>query len=194
MYQGNIAEGSLLQGDSEDGAMFFDNAELDTLMEFAEAATIIPDDDAELTDTLKGKKVEAAISCAKKAQWYREKRIRNDLVHIIFEKRMEMIRRAQTVGEIKEIMEGTKPTFDGGKYITSKYGIPEEELVIWMIIATNHAPPYKVSMRIIELVQQVFGIDVLAPGADLSKASSSLRYDDAKQIAANHCNHDGDRK
>lgn len=134
----------------------YGDAEIDRIMEFAEAACIMPDPASE-SQSLSQARKRATQATLQRAAYYRGQSIRTDLVHVVVEKRLKLIARASTVAEIKEIEAEPKPRYTGGKFITSKFSVPEEELIVWSITSTKSPLIPAGVERYASLFRQVFG-------------------------------------
>lgn len=136
----------------------YGDAEIDRIMEFAEAACIMPDPATE-SKSLSHARERAAQATLQRAAYYRKQVIRTDLVHVVVEKRLKLIAEASTVKEIKEIEAEPKPHYTGNEFITSKFSVPEEELIVWSITSTK-APLMPAAVeRYASLFRQVFGAE-----------------------------------
>lgn len=93
----------------------------------------------------------------KRANSYREMQIRDDIVDAIIEKRTQLILDATTVQELKSICAEPKPHYNGNEFITSKYCIPEEEMIMWSCTSLK-APLNEAGFkRYMQLFKEVFG-------------------------------------
>ena len=73
---------------------------IDTVMEIAEAA-FTDDLDEDLPKAVLREREKALTDTLNRVSAYRERGIRNDLVHTVFEKRLQLIRDAKTVQTLK---------------------------------------------------------------------------------------------
>ena len=90
----------------------YGNAEIDRIMEFAEAACMMPDPAGE-SKALASARARVTQGTLQRAAFYRKEGIRNDLVHMVVEKRLKLIAKASTVKELKEIEAEPKPRYTG---------------------------------------------------------------------------------
>lgn len=92
--------------------MITGNKELDNIMEIAEAVFACPEA-GKYTKSVEEAKYEAIQKALKTTQYYREHGFMSELVHAVFTKKMEMIKNANTVKDLKEIEKGSLPHFNG---------------------------------------------------------------------------------
>lgn len=132
------------------------SAEIDQIMEFAQAACMMPDSAVE-SKSLTNARARAAQTPLQRAALYRKEGIRNDLVHMVVEKRLKLIAEATTVKEIKEIENEPRPHYTGNNFVASKFSVPEEEMIIWSLTSLK-APLMPAGFdRYMALFKQVFG-------------------------------------
>lgn len=131
------------------------SAEIDRIMEFARAACIMPDPKNE-SKTLSDARTKAAQTTLQRAAFYRKQGIRNDLVHAVVEKRLKLIAGATTVKDINKIENEPKPRYTGNEFVTGKFSVPEEEMIIWPLTSLK-APLIPAGFdRYMALFKQVF--------------------------------------
>lgn len=129
---------------------------IDAVMEIAEAAFSV-DPDENLPKAVLREREKALTDTFNRVSAYRERGIRNDLVHTVFEKRLQIIRDAKTVQALKEIQSEPKPRYNGGQFITGSACVPEEEMIYWSL-ASMQAPLVSEALnRYMDLFYQVFG-------------------------------------
>lgn len=134
----------------------YGNAEIDRIMEFAEAACMMPDPAGE-SKALASARARVTQGTLQRAAFYRKEGIRNDLVHMVVEKRLKLIAKASTVKELKEIEAEPKPRYTGNGFAASKFSVPEEEMIIWSLTSLK-APLIPAGFdRYMTLFQQTFG-------------------------------------
>lgn len=104
-------------------------------------------------------KLEAYLDTAGRITGYQNHGIRNDLVDVIFEKRLKLIGNANTVGELKEIMNQPMPHFDGNKFLPDPFSVPEEEMVLWSLTSLKAPLMPEAFDRYFQLFKQTFGVD-----------------------------------
>ena len=132
------------------------SAEIDRIMEFAEAVCMMPDPAGE-SKSLTDARARAAQTTLQRAAYYRGQGIRNELVHMVVEKRLKLIAEATTVKELREIEAEPKPRYTGNGFAASKFSVPEEEMIIWSLTSLK-APLIPAGFeRYMTLFQQVFG-------------------------------------
>ena len=129
---------------------------IDAVMEIAEAAFA----DDEIGDLLKAvlrEREKALTDALNRVSTYRKHGIRNDLVHTVFEKRLQLIKDAKTVQALKEIQSEPKPRYDGGQFITGPACVPEEEMICWSLASLQAPLVSEALKRYMDLFYQVFG-------------------------------------
>lgn len=132
------------------------DADIDSIMEFAEAACMLPDSESE-PKKLADARSRAVEDTLRRAAYYRKEGIRTDLVHTVVEKRLKFIFAAKTQQALKQIMAEPKPRYTGNGFDTSEFCVPEEELIIWSFTSLK-APLMPAGFeRYLSLFQQVFG-------------------------------------
>ena len=132
------------------------SAEIDRIMEFAQAACMMPDPAGE-SKSLTDARARAAQTTLQRATYYRGQGIRNDLVHAVVEKRLKLIAGATTVKDIKEIENEPKPRYTGNGFVTGRFSVPEEERIVWSLTSLK-VPLIPAGFdRYMALFQQVFG-------------------------------------
>lgn len=136
--------------------MTTDNRGIDDIMEFVEAVCACPEP-GEYAPAVEEAKYEAIVKVLSTTSFYRQHGIRNELVHTIFRQKIKMIRKASTVKGIKAIEKGPIPQFDGNRFVTGQYHIPEEELVLWSLTSLKGPLIAQGFDRYLELFKQVFG-------------------------------------
>ena len=112
--------------------MITGDKKLDNIMEIAEAVFACPEA-GKYTKSVEEAKYEAIRKTLKTTQYYREHGFMSELVHTIFTKKLEMIKKANTVKDLKEIEKGSLPHFNGNSFMTGPYHIPEEEMILWSL-------------------------------------------------------------
>ena len=83
-------------------------------------------------DKLFDERVEALVKLYGRAEFYLKQGFLEKVVCGFYRKKVEMIMQAEMKGEITEILELSKPHFNGNSFIyTSPYAVEEEELLLW---------------------------------------------------------------
>lgn len=73
------------------------------------------------------------------------------------EKRLKLIAGATTIKDIKEIENEPKPRYTGNGFVTGKFSVPEEEMIVWSLTSLE-APLIPAGFdRYMALFRQVFG-------------------------------------
>jgi len=135
-----------------------------TMAEYAEAA--------QHTAAVRKAKLEAYIDTARRITAYQEEGIRDDLVDVVFDKRLKLISDANTASELKKIMAQPKPYFNGNRFISDPLSVPEEEMILWSITSLKAPLMPAAFERYMELFKQTFGIssidgDAISNAAEL---------------------------
>lgn len=83
------------------------------------------------------------------------------LIDAVCEKKIGFIMKAETMSEVREIMQPPRPVQTYGKIqCRSPYHIPEEELMLWAHVSPNNNLTQAACKRYIALFEQVFGCSV----------------------------------
>lgn len=90
---------------------------------------ILEDDRKE--DHLKEAIVKALLEVKKKASGEAERGILFDLVLGMAQKKSRIIREAESISQLKEMVKPCGPYCSGGEFRPGPYHVPEEELLIW---------------------------------------------------------------
>ena len=142
---------------------------IDAVMEIAEAAFAV-DENGDLPKAVLREREKALTDTLNRVSAYREHGIRNDLVHTVFEKRLQLIKDAKTVQALKEIQSEPNPRYNGSRFIAGPACVPEEEMIFWSL-ATMKAPLISEALkRYMELFQATFGF---MPGEELPEEDDS---------------------
>lgn len=83
------------------------------------------------------KKLAACWTIRGVCEKYLERLIREDLVLTILEKKLTLVSKAKTSGEIDQILRQPRPRYNYGIWEENPLCIPEEELVWWAIVSAN---------------------------------------------------------
>ena len=129
---------------------------IDAVMEIAEAAFVVAETD-DLPKAVLRERKKSVEDTLDRVQTYRARGIRNDLVHTVFEKRLQLIKDAKTVQALKEIQSEPKPRYDGGRFIAGPACVPEEEMICWSLASLQAPLVSEALKRYIDLFYQVFG-------------------------------------
>jgi len=126
---------------------------------FASTLATLVFEDEKAPEKLTIAKVEALRKVFGVIRKYEAENFDRALIDAIMEKKAKMILEATTMGAIHEIAGLPKPRYDGVEWYTSKYSVPEEELILWSL-ASSKAPliPEAVE-RYLTLFKQVYGYD-----------------------------------
>ncbi len=102
--------------------------------------------DAQCASAARKEKLAAYIDTARRITTYQEKGIRYDLVDVVFDKRLKLIADASTACDLKKIMDHPKPHFNGSKFTSDPFSVPEEEMILWSLTSLK-APLISGRMR-----------------------------------------------
>ena len=89
---------------------------------------------------------------------YEKHGIREDLLDVIFEKKLKLILKAKTASEVKHASEPPKPDYSHGTWREDPFSLPEEELALWAIVSPNNMLIPPAQERYMDLFTRVFGI------------------------------------
>ena len=120
------------------------------------------------TKALAAARTEAVLNTLARVRRYREENIREDLVHTVYEKRLELILKASTVKELKEIMKEPRPRYNGQCFVSSPYSVPEEELIMWSLTSLWGGGPlnHYAYERYLSLFEDYFGFSISRGGSE----------------------------
>lgn len=76
-------------------------------------------------------RLEALKTLQSRLEEYRKNGYMAEMVTSIAWKRSRMIMEAETKAEMKKILAHSCPHYDGRRFVTDKYHVPEEELILW---------------------------------------------------------------
>lgn len=111
----------------------------------------------QLSERVLEEKISALWDTYNRARSYRAMTIRDDIIDAIVEKKTNMILEATTVQELKSICAEPNPHYNGNQFITTKYCIPEEEMIMWSCTSLK-APLNEAGFeRYMQLFKEVFG-------------------------------------
>ena len=154
--------------------MFVDVEPLDTV--FEQTAILMQlMEISNLKDAYSKAKAAALQNTLRRVNRYRKEGIRNDLVHLVFLKRLELIGKAKLIGDLRQIDHEPKPCFDGVRFYTTEWSIPEEEMIIWSLTSLLAPLKYQAVERYQQLIRDAFGFDPTGPGELPEDNSQKLR-------------------
>ena len=88
---------------------------------------------------------------------YAEDGFDEKVLDAIMEKKADMILKASSIRDIRELSQPPKPSFDGRRWHTAKNAVPEEEMVWWSKASLRGPLNHAATMRYLELVQNFYG-------------------------------------
>lgn len=104
---------------------------------------------------------EALITTKNQVQFYLERCIDPRLVEKICKKKVDAIMQAETIADLKTIVNCPRPTEYGGKITDHpKYQFDEEELVLWGFTSLKAPLNHIAHQRINVLFERVYGISL----------------------------------
>ena len=123
-------------------------------------------------ETTPGKLLEAKFDALKKVNgmlsWYAKEGFDEKILDSIMAKKTEMILKADTMRDIREITAPPKPRYDGRKWYASPNSVPEEEMILWSIASLRAGGPlrHEAVERYMELFKDFYGktVDELLKG------------------------------
>lgn len=123
-------------------------------------------------ETMPEKLLEAKFDALRKVNgmlnWYAKENYDEKILDSIMAKKAEMILKATTVKDIREITAPPKPRYDGGKWYPSPNSVPEEEMILWSIASLRAGGPlrHEAVERYMELFKDFYGksVDELLKG------------------------------
>lgn len=137
------------------------NKELAMISEIMDAAAALMQQ-TDCSSTLLFAKQEAAASVLADVSFYRERGILPELAHMVYKKKMEMIKAATTLRELKLITKHSEPRYNGNGFVAGQFSVPEEEMIGWAL-ASLKAPLMSPALeRYMDLFTQVFGVEPLS--------------------------------
>lgn len=136
-----------------------DTGEFDMIMEIADSISVFAEMEHR-TQAVQRAAGEAIDSSLKLVRFFRNQGIRSDVVHVVYEKRMDLIRAAKTVAELNEIAKPAKPHYTGNGFATGAYDVPEEEMIFWSLASLKAPLNHEASERYLDLFKQTFGFDI----------------------------------
>ena len=89
---------------------------------------------------------------------YEKHGIREDLLDVIFDKKLKLIQKAKTASEVKRASDPPRPVYSCGTWREDPFSLPEEELALWAIISPNNMLSQPAQERYMDLFTRVFGI------------------------------------
>lgn len=136
--------------------MITGDREIDDIMELVDAVYACPEP-GKYAPAVEDAKYEAIRKVLRSTSFYRQRGIRSELIRTIFRRKIEMLQKAGTVKEIKDIENGSIPHFNGNRFVTGQYHIPEEELILWSLTSLKGPLLAQGFERYLEVFKQVFG-------------------------------------
>lgn len=111
-----------------------------------------------LTDAQRELQFNAILRLQGILKYYEKLGYRGDLICRIAEKKGAMICQVTTKSEMLKLLKPDCPHYDGNKFITGKYNVPEEELICWSEVSLKAGGPLisAACERYISLFKSVF--------------------------------------
>lgn len=130
--------------------------EEDEWVRLAEGLMAIPDEE-DRSDAFYRAKMKAVWSILRRDRYYREQGMRENLINTVFSKKIELLKTAKNIKEIKEIGNPPPPHFNGASFDVSPYMSPEEELICWMLTMRRTPLNHPAMERLSIAFKAVFG-------------------------------------
>lgn len=87
--------------------------------------------DENVSDEIKELRINGLLELNRCLEYYKSCGYMEKLINKIAEKKVKMIMQITSKSEMKKILKPSCPHFDGNKFITDKYHVIEEELIVW---------------------------------------------------------------
>lgn len=84
-------------------------------------------------DTLAEERIQALQSIFRRAWYYQERGMLEEIILGFVQKKIKMIQQAETKGELQEIGRPPKPVYNGNGFTPGKYDTEEEEMLVWSL-------------------------------------------------------------
>lgn len=97
-------------------------------------------------DTLEEERIQTLQSIFRRAWYYQERGMLEEIILGFVQKKIKMIQQAETKGELQEIGRPPKPVYNGNGFTPGKYDTEEEELLAWSLTSLKaplNDPAYK---------------------------------------------------
>lgn len=97
-------------------------------------------------DRLKEERIQTLQSIFRRAWYYQERGMLEEIILGFVQKKIKMIQQAETKGELQEIGRPPKPVYNGNGFTPGKYDTEEEELLVWSLTSLKaplNDPAYK---------------------------------------------------
>lgn len=107
-------------------------------------------------DRVKELRLQALMQLRGRLDFYKQNHMLDKLVYAVAEKRSALIMKASTKAEMERAMSLNMPHYDGNKFVTNEYHVPEEELIGWALITPNNRPTELGQRRYMELFAEFF--------------------------------------
>lgn len=85
----------------------------------------------DMSEKVKQLQIDAIIQLKARLAFYQECGYMETLLCAIAKKRAKMIIDTSTKTEMEKVMKIRPPYFDGNKFVSDKYSVPEEEIISW---------------------------------------------------------------
>ena len=94
-----------------------------------------------LTDDQRELQLRAIFKLRSILKYYANRHYLSKLINAIAEKKGAMILKVTSKTEMKLVLQPDCPRYDGNRFITGKYNVPEEELIAWSEVSLNAGGP-----------------------------------------------------
>ena len=85
----------------------------------------------DMSEKVRQLQLDAIIQLKTRLAFYQERGYMETLLCAIAKKRAKMIIDTSTKTEMEKVMKLRPPYFDGNKFVSDKYSVPEEEMISW---------------------------------------------------------------
>lgn len=112
------------------------------------------------SDKLLEEKFEALRKVFSYTEMYEKEGFAAVILDTIMEKKADMILKAATLKDIRELANPPKPHYDGRRWRVSKNSVPEEEMLWWSMASLKAPLNREATERFEDLFRQFYGKDV----------------------------------
>ena len=112
-------------------------------------------------DTLEEERIQTLQSIFRRAWYYQERGMLEEIILGFVQKKIKMIQQAETKGELQEIGRPPKPVYNGNGFTPGKYDTEEEELLVWSLTSLKaplNDPAYKRYERSFKKIGEMTGM------------------------------------
>ena len=114
--------------------------------------------DRTVAESLRHANLDVISKIAAVCNYYENHGIRPDLIETVLDKKLRMVKDAESKAELKEIRKPSVPKYLHGYFWTGPFSVPEEELILWSLVSPNHKLIPAASERYAEVFRRVYGM------------------------------------